>query len=104
MPLPKKREARQKRDREDFIRATRAAVPAKFREEAGRHAGPTYKEHLESKLVAACESYENEDDTNQKRIKRGVIRGLAIALLLYEDSYSMNDKAKLLKIERSFME
>jgi len=104
MPLPNKRAARQKRDREDFLRATRASVPAKFREEAGRYAGPTYKEHLERKLVAAVESYQTEDDSDKARIKRGVIRGLAMALLIYEDSYSMNDKAKLLKIERSFME
>lgn len=103
-PLPKKREARQKRDREDFLRVTRSSVPAKFREEAGRYAGKTYKEHLESKLVAAVESYETEDDSDKARIKRGIIRGLAMALLIYEDSYNMNDKQKLLKIERSFME
>lgn len=102
--IPTKREARRKRDKEDFDRATRAAVPAKLREEAGRYAGPTYREHLENKLQSAVVSFNREDDTNQKRIKRGVIRGLAIALLLYEDSYSIDDKAKLLKLERSFME
>lgn len=104
MPLPNKRKARQKRDREDFLRATRQSVPAKLRAEAGRYAGPTYKEHLEGKIVAAVESYNEETDQDKARIKRGIIRGLVLALLIYEDSYNMNDKAKLLKLERSFME
>jgi hypothetical protein len=103
MTIPTKREARRKRDKEDFIRATRAAVPAKLREEAGRYAGPTYREHLENKLASAVSAYEREADTNKKRIIRGMIRGLATALLLYEDSYSIDDKAKLLKIEKEFM-
>lgn len=104
MSIPSRREARRARDKDDFIRATQAAVPAKHREEAGRNAGPTYREHLENKLANAVSSWENETNDNSRNIKRGVIRGLAIALLLYEDSYSMNDKAKLLKIERSFMQ
>lgn len=108
MTLPSKREARRERDREDFLRATRAKVPAKLREEAGRYAGPTYREHLENKLTAACAKYrEIVNDTavppSQVATVRGMIRGLAMALLLYEDSYSIDDKAKLLKLERSFM-
>lgn len=104
MPIPSRREARRTRDREDFIRATQARVPAKLREDAGKHAGPTYREHLENQLAATVVSWELEKDHDKKAIKRGLIRGLAIALLLYEDSYSINDKAKLLKLERSFMQ
>lgn len=106
MTIPKKREARRKRDREDFIRVTQQAVPAKYRLNAGVNAGPTYREHLENKLKGAVDSYNratSSGDDDKARTARGVIRGLAIALLVYEDSYSMNDKAKLLKIERSFM-
>lgn len=106
--IPSKREARRARDKEDFLRATRAAVPLKLREEAGRYAGPTYREHLENKLASACKKYrEINNDTrvppSQVATVRGMIRGLAIALLIYEDSYSMNDKEKLLNLERSFM-
>lgn len=101
-----KREARRKRDREDFVRATQARVPAKLRADAGKHAGNTYREHLEDKLEAACTRYRELDAplSEKGRVLRGMIRGLAMALLIYEDSYNMDDKAKLLKIERSFME
>jgi len=99
------REARRKRDREDFVRATQERVPAKLRSEAGRYAGPTYREHLENKLEAACTRYRDLDPAEEKaKTLRGIIRGLAMALLLYEDSYSIDDKAKLIKLERSFME
>jgi len=100
------REARRKRDREDFVRATQERVPAKLRSEAGRYAGPTYREHLENKLEAACTRYRDLDQplSEKGRVLRGIIRGLAMALLLYEDSYSIDDKAKLIKLERSFME
>lgn len=100
-----KREARRKRDREDFLRATRAAVPAKLRAEAGQHAGPTYREHLENKLDAAVSAHKRATaDGNKEKVTlyRGIIRGLAMALTLYEDSY--NYDTKLLKIERQFME
>jgi hypothetical protein len=106
MTIPTKREARRKRDKEDFIRATRAAVPAKLREEAGRYAGPTYREHLENKLESSVKALNlalARGDDDKARTARGIIRGLAIALLLYEDSYSIDDKAKLLKIEKEFM-
>lgn len=106
MAIPNKRQARRKRDQEDFLRVTRAAVPAKLRQEAGRYAGPTYREHLENKLAAACKKYKNiteEGGVGDKLVVRGMIRGLALALLIYEDSYSIDDKAKLLKIERSFL-
>lgn len=100
-----KREARRKRDREDFVRATQARVPAKLREEAGRHAGFTYREHLENKLESACTRYRDLDPSDDRaKTLRGIIRGLAMALLLYEDSYSIDDKAKLIKLERSFMQ
>lgn len=101
-----KREARRARDKEDFLRATRAAVPAKLREEAGRHAGPTYREHLENKLESSVRAFNlafARGDDDKARTARGIIRGLAMALLIYEDSYSMNDKAKLLKLEKEFM-
>lgn len=107
-----KREARRKRDREDFVRITTQRL-----EDVGQHkhatsgkvglaAGPTYREHLENKLEGACTRYRELDDpmSEKGRVLRGMIRGLAMALLIYEDSYNMNDKAKLLKIERSFME
>jgi hypothetical protein len=106
MTVPNRRQARRSRDKEDFLRATRAAVPAKFRAEAGRHAGPTYREHLENKLESAVKAYNlnlARGDDDKARTARGMIRGLAIALLIYEDSYSMNDKAKLLKLEKEFM-
>jgi len=107
--VPKKREARRKRNREDFVRATTQRL-----EEVGQHkhavsgrvganAGHTYREHLENKLASAVASYKDETDKTSRAVKRGVVRGLAIALLIYEDSYNMNDKAKLLKLERSFM-
>lgn len=93
-----KREARRKRDREDFVRATQAAVPAKLRADAGKYAGPTYREHLENKLEAAAKKYQATRDTTL----RGVIRGLAIALALHENSYDASTEA-VKKIERSFM-
>lgn len=109
MSLPSKREARQKRNREDFIRSTQAAVPAKFRADAGRYAGPTYREHLENQLAKACDKWratrkkDGSPLTNHKvDVLRGIIRGLATALLIYEDSYNMSQE-KLLKIEKQFM-
>ena len=101
--LPTKREARRTRDREDFIRATQQRVPAANRENAGRYAGNTYREHLEDKMIAHVEAWSKEQDHDKKAILRGIIRGLAIALLIYEDSYSIDDKRKLLELERSFM-
>ena len=106
-----KREARRKRDREDFVRATTQRLEEVGSKHAtsgkvGLAAGNTYREHLEDKLEAACARYKKLDRplSEKGRVLRGMIRGLAMALLIYEDSYNMNDKAKLLKIERSFME
>lgn len=103
MSVPTKREARRTRDREDFVRATQQRVPAAQREHAGRYAGNTYREHLEDKMSSAVDGWKTEEDHDKKAILRGMIRGLAIALLLYEDSYSIDDKTKLLALERSFM-
>lgn len=107
MSIPNKREARRKRDQEDFIRATTAKVKPTEYGTPGQHAGYTYREHLENKLASTVEAYDlavARDDKDKARTARGIIRGLAIALLIYEDSYSMNDKTKLLKLERSFMQ
>lgn len=102
--MNKKREARRKRDREDFIRATTAAT-SHYKRPAGTSspgatAGYTYREHLENKLDRAVEVWRKKPTDTA----RGVIRGLAIALLYYEDSYHADDKSKLLKLERQFME
>jgi len=97
-----KREARRKRNLEDFAR-TQEAMPTGQKGAAYKiPPGPTYREHLENKLDSACKKYRSLPDGDPTL--RGVIRGLAIALLIYEDSYNMNNKQKLLKIERQFME
>jgi len=100
-----RRQARRKRDREDFIRATQARVPAKLREDAGKYAGPTYREHLENELAAMVERYNGakaRGDDDKARTARGIIRGLAMALSLYENSYDYTTQ-QIVKIEKGFM-
>lgn len=94
-----KREARRKRDREDFERATTQAIKGRKYDGFRVPAGPTYREMLEDKLQAACTSY----DRDKTDTRRGVVRGLAIALALYEDSYNYSTE-RVKKIERQFME
>jgi len=106
MAIPTRRQARRERDREDFIRATQARVPAKLREDAGKYAGPTYREHLENELAKMVEKYNGaraRGDEDKTRTARGIIRGLAMALSLYENSYDYTTQ-QLVKIEKGFME
>lgn len=100
--MNKKREARRKRDKEDFERVTQQSLAG--RKFVGFHvpAGPTYREQLEDKLTAACEKYHHYEPEANPTL-RGVIRGLAMALALYEDSYNYSTE-RVKKIERQFME
>ncbi len=113
-----KREARRKRDREDFVRTTTQAVTKAGLDkpmnklgitDRGVNAGHTYREHLENEIERAVVQYRKarkgvgDLDPLQVRAMRGVIRGLCRALLIYEDSYHMHDKAKLAKLEKEFL-
>lgn len=102
-----KREARRKRNREDFERATLQSI--KGRKIDGFHvpAGPTFREHLEDEITRAVKQWKkarsSDTDPLQVRAMRGVIRGLCRALLIYEDSYHKDDKDNLLKLEKQFL-
>ena len=102
-----KREARRKRDREDFDRATRQAVSGRKIDGFHIPAGPTYREHLEDEIVRAVKQWKkaraSDMDPLQVRAMRGVVRGLCRALLIYEDSYHKDDKDRLLKLEKEFL-
>lgn len=106
-----KREARRKRDREDFLRVTTQAVRnhklPQGASSPGSTAGNTYREHLEDEIDRAVKQWKkaraSDTDPLQVRAMRGVVRGLCRALLIYEDSYHMNDKDKLLKLEKGFL-
>ena len=69
--------------------------------------GPTYREHLENEIARAVSNWKkarsSDTDPLQVRAMRGVVRGLCRALLIYEDSYHMNDKDKLMKLEKEFL-
>lgn len=98
-----KREARRKRDQEDFLRVTTQSIkdhgiklPAGT--VIGNTHGPTYREHLEDRLAKAVESYRND----RTEVRRGIVRGLAIALALYENSYDASIE-RIKKIEKEFM-
>lgn len=128
------REARRIRNREDFQRATQAAVhqhPSLVKSldktgqlhDIGNYAGNTFREHLEdeirkavrvhARLVKECQeladSFQKGDAWGEQGVEhkrkaaRGVIRGLCKALLIYEDSYNKDDKSKLAKIEKEFL-
>lgn len=104
--IPSRREARRARDREDFVRATQARVPAKLRADAGKYAGPTHRERLEDELatmVAKYKAAQARGDDDKARTARGIIRGLAMALALYENSYDYTTQ-QIVKIEKGFME
>jgi hypothetical protein len=88
----------------------------------GENAGNTYREHLEDEIRKAVRVYhrlskealdiETTDPKNswgpegiehKRKATRGMIRGLVKALLIYEDSYNMNDKNLLLRMEKEFL-
>ena len=125
-----KREARRERNREDFLRATTAAIrqadpkhASVYRGQIGINAGNTYREHLEDeirkavrvhkKLVDECQRMADNFETgnswgeqgveHKRKAARGVIRGLCKALLIYEDSYNKDDKLKLVRMEKEFL-
>lgn len=122
-----KREARRVRNREDFVRATTAAVAtSKIPHGAstpGACAGNTYREHLEdeirkavrvhNRLVEKCQAMADSFETgdawgeqgveHKRKAARGMIRGLCKALLIYENSYKKDNKSMLLKLEKEFL-
>ena len=82
--------------------------------------GPTILEHVESKLrkavkqfrkaenaLIAAEQHGDSIDILQAQTRadkaRGVVRGLAIGVLANRNSYYLDDKSKLLAIEKEFM-
>lgn len=102
-----RREARAKRDREDFARVQQS-IPLGQKGTGFRvPAGPTYREHLEAEIRRAVMQWKRarstDTDALQVRAMRGVIRGLCRALLIYEDSYHKDDKDRLLKLEKEFL-
>ena len=102
-----KREARRKRNREDFAKA-QAAMPLGMKGTGYKiPPGPTYREHLEDEIKRAVANWKKargrDVDPLQVRAMRGVVRGLCRALLIYEDSYHKDDKEKLLKLEKEFL-
>lgn len=111
MGVPTKRQARRDRNREDFVRATTQRL-----EEVGQHkhavsgvvganAGPTYQEHLEDQLALMVDKFkaaQARGDEDKARTARGIIRGLAMALALHENSYDFTTQ-HIVKIEKGFM-
>lgn len=102
-----KREARRKRNLEDYAR-TQQALPTGMKGTAYKiPPGPTYREHLEDEIKRAVAQWKKarsrDTDPLQVRAMRGVVRGLCRALLIYEDSYHKDDKEKLLKLEKEFL-
>jgi hypothetical protein len=125
------RTARRERNREDFLRATRQGLREaghhKLVGTAGVNAGKTFEEHLEDEIEKAVRVYKriseqalavdpvnNPTDPpvdswgpqgveHKRKAARGVIRGLCKALLIYRDSYNMDDKHALAKIEKDFL-
>jgi hypothetical protein len=82
--------------------------------------GPTIMEHTEEKLRKAVRQFRKAEkayvaaeqhgetlDILQAQSRadkaRGVVRGLAIAVLAHRNSYYLDDKSKLLAIEKEFM-
>lgn len=109
--MSKRREARAKRDREDFIRATTQAIASTGQKvplgssTPGANAGPTYREHLENELRKYVRKHDALLDANQKdkaRTARGIIRGLAMALALYENSYDYTVE-RIKQVEEDFL-
>lgn len=102
-----RREARRKRNLEDYAR-TQAAMPVGMKGTAYKiPPGPTYREHLENEIARSVANWKraraSDTDPLQVRAMRGVVRGLCRALLIYEDSYHMNDKDRLMKLEKEFL-
>jgi hypothetical protein len=106
-----KREARAKRDREDFVRATTQAIRSSGNKlplgtsSPGANAGPTYREHLERELSKMSRKHDALLDAGQKdkaKTARGIIRGLAMALALYENSYDYTVE-RIKQVEEDFL-
>lgn len=128
--MTSQRQARRERNREDFIRATTAAVNASGNKmphgtsEPGSNAGNTFREHIEDEIRKAVRVHDrvvaeiakaNADNDQsadlwsatglevKRKASRGMIRGLVKALLIYEDSYNMHDKNRLIQMEKEFL-
>lgn len=104
-----RREARRKRDREDFVRATTQAIaPYKIplgSSSPGANAGNTYREHLEDELKKYVRKYDALQDAGQKdkaKTARGIIRGLAMAIALHENSYDYTVE-RIKQVEDDFL-
>jgi hypothetical protein len=104
-----KREARAKRDKEDFVRATTSAISGYKvplgSSAPGANAGPTYREHLENELRKMVRKHDAMLDANLKdkaKTVRGIIRGLAMALALYENSYDYTVE-RIKQVEEDFL-
>jgi hypothetical protein len=112
--MASQRQARRERNREDFQRATQEGLIAAGHKtdlvlQAGVNAGNTFREHLEDEIRKAVRIYHRiNNDTaippSKVHSARGIIRGLCKALLIYEDSYNKDDKHKLARIEKEFMD
>ena len=82
-----KREARRKRNLEDYAR-TQQALPTGMKGTAYKiPPGPTYREHLEDEIKRAVANWKKarsrDTDPLQVRAMRGVVRGLCRALLIF---------------------
>lgn len=111
-----KREARRQRNAEDFKRATQQAVaehPSHLKSlnkmgiplaHVGKYAGNSLKDHLEDQMKIAVRSYKRKKEAGEPtNTARGIIRGLAIGILAYENSYSLGDPDAIKAIEKEFM-
>lgn len=106
-----KREARRQRNREDFVRATTSAIAATGQKvplgssTPGANAGNTYREHLEDELKKMVRKHDALLDAKQldkAKTARGIIRGLAMALALYENSYDYTVE-RIKAVEEDFL-
>jgi hypothetical protein len=76
--------------------------------------GPTIMEHTEARLAEAVTKWrkeqlqassaiDKEKAQNRVSMRRGIIRGLAIAVLAHRNSYYLDDISMVQKIEKEFM-
>lgn len=113
-----RRDARRERNRADYERATQARVaehPSHMKSLAklgisptsvGSYAGNTLQEHLEDQMKKAVTTYRQhkvKGNVDKAQTARGIVRGLAIAILAYENSYSLGDPDAIKAIEKEFL-
>lgn len=131
--MSSQREARKQRNREDFLRATRQGLinaghtKSDTLQRAGLNAGNSLHDHLEDQMKKAVRMYRKaqqgvRDITNKlgpyvplwedsdyrkaaqrEQTARGMVRGLATALLAHENSYALGDIDALKAIEKEFL-